>query len=118
SAIRAAPPFTRSRTHSAPVRVLPKPRPASSSHTAQDPTGASWFARAQKRHSRASLSASAGLSVARIFFRSDAGSNAIDSASEAFDGVIGGVLIALLVLDVELSLQTGARHYQIRDAAQ
>jgi len=76
------------------------------------------LARAQKRHSWASLSASAGVSVARIFLRSNAGSDAIDSASEAFDGVIGGVLIALLDLRFEFALQPGARHHQIGDAAE
>ena len=33
-------------THSANVRVLPKPRPASSNQTVQSPSGGSWFARA------------------------------------------------------------------------
>lgn len=34
------------RTHSAPERVLPNPRPASIIQTRQSPGGGSWFARA------------------------------------------------------------------------
>lgn len=36
------------RAHSTIVRVLPNPRPASSSQVAQSPAGGSWLARAQK----------------------------------------------------------------------
>ena len=43
---------------------------------------------------------------------------AIDSASEAFDGVIGGVLMAPLVLSFEFALQPGPCHHQVGDAAQ
>ena len=38
-AIRRRPALTSARTHSAPQRVLPKPRPVISSHTRQDPAG-------------------------------------------------------------------------------
>ena len=60
---RAVAPSTRARTSSAPVRVLPKPRPASSSQTRQSPAGGSWLGRAQNGQSYSSASASAGLSA-------------------------------------------------------
>src|SRR6185437_3346471 len=41
----------RDRTNSAPVRVLPNPRPASNSHTRQSPGGGSCSSRAQKSQS-------------------------------------------------------------------
>ena len=44
------PDSTRERTHSAPVRVLPNPRPAMSSQTDQSPGGAIWLSRAQRGH--------------------------------------------------------------------
>src|ERR1700730_5193864 len=37
--------MTWSRIHSAPLRVLPKPRPASSSQVRQSPFGACWLGR-------------------------------------------------------------------------
>lgn len=49
---RRAPWFsTQSRTVSAPVLVLPKPRPASRSQVFQVPAGSFWSGRAQKDHS-------------------------------------------------------------------
>src|SRR5215469_15333802 len=45
-------------THSAKVRVLPKPRPASSSQTCQSPGGGSWFGRAIAGQETANASAS------------------------------------------------------------
>lgn len=46
SAIRALPsPSAMARTHSAPARVLPKPRPAINSHIRQSPSGAICAAR-------------------------------------------------------------------------
>src|SRR6516162_8040445 len=44
-AIRRRPALTSARTHSAPLRVLPKPRPAISSHIRQDPAGGSGHRR-------------------------------------------------------------------------
>ena len=87
-------PQTRERTHSAPQRVLPKPRPASTSQVVQSPPapdsgGASCLGRAQKRQSWISARASASLSSAIRAWRSEAGSEASDSASEAFPGVVG-----------------------------
>ena len=41
---RAVPPATRSRTHSTPVRVFPKPRPARTSHVRQSDSGGRWAA--------------------------------------------------------------------------
>src|SRR5262245_30464780 len=41
---------TRSRTHSAPARVFPAPRPPIISHTRQSPSGGSWLGRAHARH--------------------------------------------------------------------
>ncbi|OYX96142.1 MAG: hypothetical protein B7Y74_02220 [Novosphingobium sp. 35-62-5] len=35
------------RTHSAPSRVFPNPRPAMTSHTRQSPAGACWLPRPQ-----------------------------------------------------------------------
>jgi hypothetical protein len=56
SAIRA-PGFARARasTHSAPVRVLPKPRPARISQLRHSPGGASWRSSAFHSHSSSSV---------------------------------------------------------------
>src|SRR5215467_6187940 len=55
---RACPEAACWHTHSAKVRVLPKPRPASSSQTCQSPGGGSWFGRAIAGQDTASASAS------------------------------------------------------------
>src|SRR6516165_10681925 len=60
--------LTRSWTYSAPVRVLPKPRPASSSQVRHSPGGGSCSGRAQYCQSRASRSHCSSVSFARSFF--------------------------------------------------
>jgi hypothetical protein len=53
-----SPDSAHARTVSAPVCVLPNPRPARMSHVAQSPGGRRWFGRAQssqRRGSRAAL---------------------------------------------------------------
>ena len=65
SAIDPALPVSASiRTHSAPARVLPKPRPAIISQTRQLPAGGSCDGRAQSGQAWASRVASAGVSPA------------------------------------------------------
>jgi hypothetical protein len=73
SAIRFLPLAISWRTHSAPVRVLPKPRPASRSHVRQSPRGASWRGLAQKDQSNSSCTSSSSLRSRRIAARSGAG---------------------------------------------
>ena len=46
--LRDAPDSTRARTHSAPVRVLPKPRPARSSQMRQGSSDGIWLSLAQR----------------------------------------------------------------------
>jgi hypothetical protein len=55
---RASPDAACWHTHSAKVRVLPNPRPTSSSQTCQSPAGGSWFGRAIAGQEPASASAS------------------------------------------------------------
>ena len=56
---RALPEATMARTHSAPVRLLPQPRPARMSQVRQSPGGGSWSGRAQIDQSRRTNSATA-----------------------------------------------------------
>ena len=51
------------RTHSAPVRVLPQPRPARTSQTSQSPSGGTWEGRAQVGQSHSRASAAPGSSL-------------------------------------------------------
>ena len=86
NAMRLAPPNTRFRVHSDPVLVLPAPRPPRLSHTSQSPGGSTWDGLAQNlSQSQSALSACSGVSVARMAVRSEAGSNASDSASDLRD---------------------------------
>src|SRR5262249_22004704 len=80
-------PQTFDRTHSAPVRVLPHPRPARMSQVTHWPGGAICSGRAQRFQDHSSASASALLSVFRIFARSDSGSDASNSACDFVNGV-------------------------------
>src|SRR3546814_2175122 len=54
--------FRSPRTHSAPVRVLPKPRPARISQTRQPPGGGNCLVRAQNRQSNIRVASSRSLS--------------------------------------------------------
>src|SRR5215467_15915080 len=55
--------------HSAQVRVLPKPRPASSNQTCQSPGGGTWFGRATAGHEAWSASASCAANGLAILAR-------------------------------------------------
>ena len=57
--------LTHRRTISAPILVLPNPRPARISQLAQSPAGATWLGRAHHGHSKRSPSASTALKRAR-----------------------------------------------------
>src|SRR5437764_11955539 len=76
--------MTWSRIHSAPLRVLPKPRPASSSQVRQSPFGACWLGRPHQPQSCSIASSSRSL----VRFRNAAsccdGSDASNSAGETF----------------------------------
>src|SRR6185312_12177888 len=104
----ARPERTSSAMNSAPLRVLPNPRPASRSHVVQSPPGASWFGRAQKRQSYSSASSSSSLRSARMAARSVAGSDASEAAGDAVAD-IGNV-------DGESRFHDGAIHELARDA--
>src|SRR5207248_563920 len=63
SAMRRAPCLTRALTNSAPVRVLPKPRPASNSQTRQSPSGGRCDRRPPFAYHSEMASATASLSL-------------------------------------------------------
>src|ERR1700756_3067873 len=94
SATRRAPwLWIRSLTYSAPVRVLPNPRPANNSQTRQLPGGGLCSSRAQYFQPRASISRCCSLRLRRNFWRCGAGSEASQFTIELilgrleFDGV-------------------------------
>src|SRR5207248_9303254 len=76
--------MTWSRTHSAPLRVLPKPRPASSSQVRQSPFGACWLGRPHQPQSCSIASSSRSLVCLRNAASSSGGSDASNSAPETF----------------------------------
>src|SRR5580700_6283701 len=83
--------MTWSRIHSAPLRVLPKPRPASSSQVRQSPFGACWLRRPHQPQSCSIASSSRSLVRFRNAARCSGGSDASNSAGETFsdsDGVL------------------------------
>src|SRR3990172_9075428 len=55
------------------MRVLPKPRPARTSHTRQSPGGSTWVGRAKKSQAKGSAAASRSLSLARRLLRVSSG---------------------------------------------
>ncbi len=115
-------PQTWARTHSAPQRVLPKPRPASTSQVVQSPpgpevAGANCLGRAQNRQSYSNAAASASVSSAIRVFRSEAGSEASDSASEAFPGIIRRIRLAVVARTVLGPAVLGQRAGERRLAA-
>jgi hypothetical protein len=77
---RAVRAVARTRISSAPVRVLPNPRPARSSHTRQSPSGGSWLGRAQNAQSKSNPRASSRLSAATRPFLRASGSEASQPA--------------------------------------
>src|SRR5690242_18894787 len=78
------------RTHSAPVRVLPKPRPASSSQMRQSPAGVIWVGRPQKRQSNARAAASASGRAASTSSFSSSSSELSELASNELSSTLGG----------------------------
>src|SRR5580693_2744658 len=76
--------MTWSRIHSAPLRVLPKPRPASSSQVRQSPFGACWLRRPHQPQSCSIASSSRSLVRFRNVARCSGGSDASNSAGETF----------------------------------
>src|SRR5882724_11678931 len=88
SAMRPARPASTSAwVNSAPVRVFPKPRPASTSQIVQSRGGGSCEGRARKRQSVASASRSLGLSSSSSAVCSALGSDASKAAKESFQGI-------------------------------
>src|SRR5579864_90176 len=83
---------TRARTSSAPVRVLPKPRPASSSQMRQSPGGGNCSGLARYCHSYFSLRAlSRGSDQMRLFL-SGSGSEASELARKEFTRIFPLIL--------------------------
>src|SRR5580704_12178235 len=76
--------MTWSRIHSAPLRVLPKPRPASSSQVRQSPFGACWLGRPHQPQSCSIASSSRSLVRFRNAASCSGGSDASNSAGETF----------------------------------
>src|SRR6202045_2150823 len=76
--------MTWSRIHSAPLRVLPKPRPASSSQVRQSPFGACWLGRPHQPQSCSIASSSRSLVCFRNAASCSGGSDASNSAHETF----------------------------------
>src|ERR1700722_10023965 len=72
------------RIHSAPLRVLPKPRPASSSQVRQSPFGACWLGRPHQPQSCSIASNSRSLVCFRNAASCCGGSDASNSAPETF----------------------------------
>src|ERR1700720_259221 len=70
------------RVHSAPLRVLPKPRPASSSQARQSPFGACWLGRLHQSQSCSIASSSRSLVRFRNAASCSGGSDASNSAGE------------------------------------
>src|SRR5258708_4246708 len=97
SAIRCARPASIcTRTNSAPARVLPKPRPAISSHTRQSPAGGICASRGRQDISRSRSRASSSLNSRIAGSLSLFGREAIHLANEEFARVLA--LIQLFVL--------------------
>src|SRR4051812_27364457 len=71
--------MTWSRIHSAPLRVLPKPRPASSSQVRQSPFGACWLGRPHQPQSCSIASSSRSLVCFRNAASCSGGSDASNS---------------------------------------
>src|SRR6202011_4948042 len=76
--------MTWSRIHSAPLRVLPKPRPASSSQVRQSPFGACLLGRPHQPQSCSIASSSRSLVCFRNAASCCGGSDASNSAHETF----------------------------------
>src|SRR5262249_4916290 len=90
---RATPETTEARTNSAPVRVLPKPRPARSSQTRQSPGGGNCSSRAQAFcQPYLYSSASAPENSSTSWFRSASGSDASQRAFNKFSGIFAVIL--------------------------
>jgi hypothetical protein len=75
-------PQTSRRTASAPVLVLPNPRPQRSSQVSQSPLGRACSGLAQKSQSHCSSSACASVSSAKIWVCSESGRKASNSAGD------------------------------------
>src|SRR4030081_594199 len=76
--------MTWSRIHSAPLRVLPKPRPASSSQVRQSPFGARWLGRPHQPQSCSIASSLRSLVRFKNAASCSGGSDASNSAGETF----------------------------------
>src|SRR6201981_1771928 len=76
--------MTWSRTHSAPLRVLPNPRRARSSQVRQSPFGACWWGRPHQPQSCSIASSSRSLVRFRNAASCSGGSDASNSAGETF----------------------------------
>lgn len=79
-AMRTRPSRATSRTHSAPTRVLPQPRPQRASHSRQSPGGASWSSRAQNGQSYSRAASSSAFRLASHARRCASGSEASELA--------------------------------------
>src|SRR5712692_867236 len=89
---------TCSRTHSAPLRVFPNPRPAKISHTRQFPSGANWLGRAlQPLHLYASIFFCSRLRFARNLCQVAGGRDASQLIGDCFVEICMGTFCGLLV---------------------
>src|SRR5712692_1063156 len=89
---------TCSRTHSAPLRVFPKPRPAKISHTRQFPSGASWLGCAlHPLHLCGSIFFCSRLRFTRKFCQVSGGCDASQLIGDCFVEICMGSFCGLLV---------------------
>ena len=99
--IRPKPCLTRSRTHSAPVRVLPQPRPARMSQANHSDAGGSCSSRAQKRQSYSSAAFSAVVRLASSVWRRLGGSDRSELAVKRSGGIAEDIDRCLGAVDKE-----------------
>src|SRR5581483_3616412 len=101
-------PVASARTHSAPARVLPEPRPPRRSHTSQSPSGASWSPRRRIDHSFSMYSICSGVSVGQS---SERGLPACCPARNSFSQV-GVVEVTIGALRLPLRTVVPAERHQ------
>src|SRR5947207_5163933 len=99
--------MTWSRIHSAPLRVLPKPRPASSSQVRQSPFGACWLGRPHQPQSYSIASSSRSLVCLRNAATCCGGSDASHSAHKTFSGTANLDLDRITVRHTGVSVGAG-----------
>src|SRR5260370_16962989 len=102
--------MTEARTNSAPVRVLPNPRPAISSQTRQSPDGGICASRAPPRYQvQASLTISSSLRLWIACCLSGFRSQAIQRKDKSFACTVGVILGWFVVCGVAIGLPQHAK---------